>query len=189
MASKRGSAPLVGGRPYLPLGLGGNEPDGGANGVVGTQHVPSITASTWSCSAISGMDRRDPWNPLVEAREITRRDFAWDRSVLSSSVIPSARYSSSGLRERLIRGKTASERIAGAGLERYKPLERCDAAIPAPRRSAGARPMPSQKPALSGPADEDGCSTGRASATLIGRIGGPIQSTSAFTRYPLRGIV
>ncbi len=53
---------------------------------------PSTTASTSSSLAISGVGgRRLPLNCIAEPREMTRSPLIVARSVVSSSVIPSAK--------------------------------------------------------------------------------------------------
>src|SRR5260221_6220054 len=52
---------------------------------------------------------------MTEVRETTRRDRILERSVMSASVIPSAKNSCSESRERFASGRTASEVIARAG--------------------------------------------------------------------------
>src|SRR5262249_31931809 len=51
---------------------------------------------------------------ITEVREITRSELILAKLAISSSVIPSAKYSCSGSREKLSRGRTARERIFAA---------------------------------------------------------------------------
>ena len=53
--------------------------------------VPSTTASTFSSRAICGRGLRAPLYTITEVREITRRALIWAKSVINSSVMPSAK--------------------------------------------------------------------------------------------------
>jgi hypothetical protein len=67
---------------------------------------PSTTASTLSSLAISGVGGRcAPLNCITEPREITRSALTVARSVVRSSVIPSAKYSWFGSPEKLSSGE------------------------------------------------------------------------------------
>src|SRR5712692_6666623 len=57
---------------------------------------------------------------MTEVLEITRKALIFERSVMSASVIPSAKKSWSGSREKFSRGNTARERTCAAapGLNR-----------------------------------------------------------------------
>ena len=46
-------------------------------------------------------------NFIADVREMTRRDPIWDRSAVTSSVRPSAKYSFSGSVLRFVNGRTA----------------------------------------------------------------------------------
>ncbi len=74
---------------------------------------PSTTPSTSRALAISFRDFLDPLKGMTEVREITRRERIEARSVISSSVIPSAKYSWVASPERLASGRTAREEIRG----------------------------------------------------------------------------
>jgi len=73
---------------------------------------PSRMASTLRARAISGSDRCASLNCMAEVRETIRRVEFLASMVVSSSVMPSAKYSSLGSPERLARGRTASEAMA-----------------------------------------------------------------------------
>ncbi len=73
---------------------------------------PSTMASTPSWRAMSGSERREPLSAMTEVRETTRRLGIRASSVMSSSVMPSAKYSWAGSPERFWRGSTAIEPIA-----------------------------------------------------------------------------
>jgi len=53
---------------------------------------------------------------MADVRDITRNAPIFERSVVSSSVMPSTKYSCSGSWERFSMGNTAMERIAGPRL-------------------------------------------------------------------------
>ena len=71
--------------------------------------VPSTTASTFSLGAISLSGFRVPLYCITEVREITRSAPTLPSSVITSSVIPSAKYSCSLSPERFSSGSTANE--------------------------------------------------------------------------------
>ncbi len=73
--------------------------------------VPSTTASTFSSPAIAPSDLRVPLYDITEVREITRNLPIFARSVMSSSVMPSTKYSCCGSLERFSSGRIAIERI------------------------------------------------------------------------------
>src|SRR5437667_406626 len=77
--------------------------------------APSTTASTFSSRAISGSDFLVALYCAAEVWEITRRRPILARFVVSSSAIPSARYSCDGSPERFCSGKTAIDRISNEG--------------------------------------------------------------------------
>src|SRR5262249_20678285 len=72
------------------------------------------TASTFNSRAISGSGFRAPLYLITEVREITRSELILAKLAISSSVIPSAKYSCSGSREKLSRGSTAKDRMLAA---------------------------------------------------------------------------
>ena len=72
-------------------------------------------ASTSSWRAMSGSGRREPFSAMTEVRETTRRLGIRASSVMSSSVMPSAKYSCEESPERLTRGRTARERMGAEG--------------------------------------------------------------------------
>ena len=59
--------------------------------------VPSKTASTFSSRAISGTVFLVPLYCATDVRESTRRALIFPRSAIKSSVMPSAKYSCSGI--------------------------------------------------------------------------------------------
>src|SRR5437762_2340310 len=75
---------------------------------------------TFRARAISGNDFFDDLNDIAEVREITLSPGIIDRSAVSKSVMPSAKYSSAGSPERLRNGRTTNDRngaetdVAGA---------------------------------------------------------------------------
>ncbi len=78
-----------------------------------------MIASTFSSFAISGSGFRAFRYCMTEVREITRSPPILARSVMSCSVMPSAKYSCSGSPDRFSSGKTATDRIwpeDGAGV-------------------------------------------------------------------------
>ena len=75
---------------------------------------PSTMASTLSSRAICASGLRVPLSCITDVRETTRRFGIFASSVISSSVIPSAKYSSLVPGDRSSSGKTANERIGGA---------------------------------------------------------------------------
>ncbi len=70
-------------------------------------------ASTRSILAISGTESCGFLNRITDVREITRRLCILDRRPMSSSVIPSARYSWVGSPDRFFKGSTAKDLILG----------------------------------------------------------------------------
>jgi len=70
---------------------------------------PSITPCTPSSRPISRSGFLASLYCITEVRDITFSDPIFDRSVISSSVMPSAKYSCSGSPERFASGNTASE--------------------------------------------------------------------------------
>ena len=76
--------------------------------------APSITASTFSSRAITGSALCAPLYCMAEVREITRRALILPKSVMSASVIPSAKYSCSGSFDRFSSGSTARDRMRPA---------------------------------------------------------------------------
>ena len=72
---------------------------------------PSTMASTLSSRAICARGLCDPLSCITEVRDTMRRFGIFASSVISSSVIPSAKYSSLVPGDRSSRGNTASERI------------------------------------------------------------------------------
>jgi hypothetical protein len=72
---------------------------------------PSTTPLTPSARAISGSDFDAFLYGITDVREITFRARMRDSSVITASVIPSAKYSCSGSLERFESGSTASESI------------------------------------------------------------------------------
>ena len=79
--------------------------------------APSTTASTPSSLAICGSNFFVPLYCITEVREITLSALICANSVISASVMPSAKYSCSGSCERFSSGSTASDRIPlGSGL-------------------------------------------------------------------------
>ena len=74
---------------------------------------PSITASTCSALAISGRGFLTRLYCMTEVREITRSALILERSAISASVIPSAKYSWSGSREKFSSGRTARDEMRG----------------------------------------------------------------------------
>src|SRR5438552_8529925 len=74
-----------------------------------------MPASTSSAAAISFKDFLDPLKGITEVREITLRERMGARLVISSSVIPSAKYSWVGSPERFASGRTASDPMWGRG--------------------------------------------------------------------------
>ena len=75
--------------------------------------LPSTTASTFSSRAISAKGLRVFLYVMADVREITRSVLICPRSVINSSVMPSAKYSCDASPERFSSGSTAKERIAG----------------------------------------------------------------------------
>ena len=55
--------------------------------------MPSTTASTFNSRAICGSGFRTPLYCITEVREITRNALICPRSLINSSVMPSAKYS------------------------------------------------------------------------------------------------
>ena len=75
---------------------------------------PSITASTLSSLAICGSGGLEALlYRITEVCEITFNALICARSVISASVMPSAKYSCAGSPERLFKGSTASDLISG----------------------------------------------------------------------------
>src|SRR5258708_4468176 len=72
---------------------------------------PSTTASTLRARAISARGFRVFLYCIADVREITRSDLIFARLVVSSSVMPSAKYSWLGSPERFSNGSTAKERM------------------------------------------------------------------------------
>ena len=74
---------------------------------------------------------------IVDWREITRKALIFPSSVIRASVMPSAKYSCSGLPERFWSGKTASERI---GAERGRKIRSRQPPTFSAKRTRIARP-------------------------------------------------
>src|SRR2546428_387008 len=75
--------------------------------------LPSSSVATSSFAAIA---RSPSWrflNGITEVREITSRARIFDSCAMTSSVIPSAKYSFSGSALRFTNGRTATERSRG----------------------------------------------------------------------------
>ncbi len=82
---------------------------------------PSTMPSTLSSLAISGSVFFVPLYCIAEVRETTRRVSILDRFVISVSVMPSAKYSCSGSRERFSSGSTARDRmVPGSGVPKSR---------------------------------------------------------------------
>ena len=74
---------------------------------------PSTMASTPSVLAISGTESCVFLKCIAEVREMTRRPWIMDSRPISSSVMPSAKYSWDGSPLKFSKGRTAKDRIAG----------------------------------------------------------------------------
>ncbi len=77
--------------------------------------VPSISASTFSSRPIWGTGFVVRLYRITEVREMTRSPGTLPSCVISSSVMPSAKYSWLGSPERFSSGSTAMEAIRGGG--------------------------------------------------------------------------
>src|SRR5277367_3944231 len=75
---------------------------------------PSMTPSVFNSFAISGKVLVLFLYPRTEVQEITLRLSILVRVVISSRVVPSAKYSCSGSPDRFFNGSTAKEWISGA---------------------------------------------------------------------------
>src|SRR5262249_42139099 len=72
---------------------------------------------------------------MTDVREITRSALIFESSVMRSSVMPSAKYSCSGSRDKFSSGKTASARMRGPGSEDETSRDRyAQIRTPIPRR-------------------------------------------------------
>ena len=72
--------------------------------------LPSSTLATLSLRAISAMPTSLPLKENDEVRAITRSSGTWARRLISSSEMPSAKYSCSLSRLMFTKGSTAIER-------------------------------------------------------------------------------
>src|SRR5690348_9820804 len=103
---------------------------------------------------------------MEDVREITLRLGILASSVISSSVMASAKYSCAGSRERFSRGRTASEVIAAASLSRTKRLY--SKYMPTQTRNAPQ----AEKPIALVRADAEVRASVRTAASLSGISGG-----------------
>ena len=70
---------------------------------------PVSTASTFNSLPICGSGFWAPFYIITEVREMTRSPLICARSVMRASVIPSAKYSWSGSRDKFVSGGTARD--------------------------------------------------------------------------------
>src|SRR5882762_5926394 len=113
---------------------------------------PSMTASVFNSLAISGKVLVLSLYPRTEVQEITLRLLILVRVVISSSVVPSAKYSCLGSPDRFFNGSTAKEWISGtatAGVgagAAINGLERCQIrqATPVTRSNVTTMVVPSR---------------------------------------------
>src|ERR1700682_3117438 len=85
---------------------------------------PSTTASTFNSLAICGSGLLPDLYVMADVREITRKASIFARVLMSSSVIPSVKYSCAGSFDVLCRGRTTSELIrlcAGCHVDQNQP--------------------------------------------------------------------
>src|ERR1035441_8472444 len=75
---------------------------------------PSTTASTRNSLAISARDLPARLYRITDVREMTRNSLIREMAAMSSSVMPSEKYSWDGSPERLSSGSTARESMRGA---------------------------------------------------------------------------
>src|SRR5262245_39606030 len=83
---------------------------------------------------------------MTDVREMTRSALIFESSVMRSSVMPSAKYSCSGSRDRFSSGRTASARIGGPGSEDETSTDRnAQIRTPIPRRDAADAAMSARR--------------------------------------------
>src|SRR6478609_9683516 len=83
---------------------------------------------------------------MTDVREITRSALIFESSVMRSSVMPSAKYSCSGSRDRFSSGRTASARMGGPRSEGGTSRDRyVQMRTPIPRRDTADAAMSARR--------------------------------------------
>ena len=96
--------------PEVAVGACVDELGGDADAVAGADDGAFDDRIDVELRAMSGSERREPLSAMTEVRETTRRLGIRASSVMSSSVMPSAKYSWEGSPERFCRGTRRSSR-------------------------------------------------------------------------------